>query len=587
MIEGLIISLSNPLPNMRVQVPTSVNVKELVSQLDLSRTLKENTKNRIYFFLSRIVSTNDNYELYKDNDGFRNVSSVYMRNVIGKEQYKDILDLLKNPADPIIESNNSFQCPQSDGENGFCKGYRLTEKYNTGEIIYKSLPRKFREKIKRHTKKVAEEYLIDVDYQFLLDQFEHHKFTFTPSVYNYLKAFGNILLSRAENNRYRRTMVLNLIGRWLYEVDKIQELEPWRLLSPKNIRIHSILTNLNSKLRPFLLCDGQPLWLIDVISSHPYTLSTILSDRFISGTGSGFNLRTIYPEIIDELIESGVITRVDTTYHKSGFEYSSMATGTTSSFVSDSSGRYEKDYRSNSYPFKWSVFSDGYEKDYHSNSYPFKWSVLSDKNDKENIDEYCRAPFKSDFYKDFVLKSQVVSDNIEERRQEFKDDMMLIQYDDDKRHRNNIRSIILFNEVYPGVNKWINQMHDSIGNSKFSYLLQRAESYLLLNVVARQFHDKFPTAPLFSIHDALLTHEEYLPDLQRLIQENYRRLTGIDVGSRIKPEKLNLKPKLEDIDEVWRKIRPIRDREKFEKVRDGVFMSNIRRGAEFLEKAIY
>jgi len=137
------------------------------------------------------------------------------------------------------------------------------------------------------------------------------------------------------------------------------------------------------------------------------------------------------------------------------------------------------------------------------------------------------------------------------------------------------------------VNKWINQMHDSIGNSKFSYLLQRAESYLLLNVVARQFHDKYPTAPLFSIHDALLTHEEYLPDLQRLIQENYRRLTGIDVGSRIKPEKLNLKPKLEDIDEVWRKIRPIRDREKFEKVRDGVFMSNIRRGAEFLEKAIY
>lgn len=567
MIEGLIISLSNPLPNMRVQVPTSVNVKELVNQLGLSRTLKENTKNRIYFFLSRIVSTNDNYELYKDNDGFRNVSSVYMRNVIGKEQYKDILDLLMNPTDPIIESNNSWQCPQGDGEKGFCKGYRLTQKYNTGEICFRTLPKKFREKVKRHTKEPTEEYFVDIDYQFLLDQFEHHKFTFTSSVYNYIKAFGSILLSRAENNRYRRTMVLNLIGRWLYEVDKIQELKPWRSVSPKNHRIHSRLANLNSKLRPFLLSDGQPHWMIDVTSSHPYTLATILSDRFLNGTGSGYNLRTIYPDIIDELIESRVITSVDTTYHKGGFKYNSMATGTTSSFVSDSSGRYEKDYCSNSYPFKWSVFSD--------------------KNDKENLDEYCRAPFKSDFYKDFVLKLQVVSDNIEERRQEFKDNMMLIQFDDDKRHRNSIRSIILFNEVYPGVNKWINQIHDSIGNSKFSYLLQRAESYLLLNVVARQFHDKYPTAPLFSIHDALLTHEEYLPDLERLIQENYLRLTGIDVGLKIKLEKPSPEPKLEDIDEVWKKIRPIRDREKFEKVRDGVFMSNIRRGAEFLEKTIY
>ncbi len=306
----------------------------------------------------------------------------------------------------------------------------------------------------------------------------------------------------------------------------------------------------------------------------------------MTGTGSGYNLRTIYPEIIDELIESRVITSLNTTYQKSGFEYSSMVTGTTSSFVSDFSDGYEKDYPS-SYPFMWSVFSDGYEKDYHSNSYPFMWSVFFDKNDKENIDEYCRAPFKSDFYKDFVLKSEVVSDNIEERRQEFKDNMMLIQFDVNKRHRNSIRSIILFNEVYPGVNKWINQIHDSIGNSKFSYLLQRAESYLLLNVVARQFHDKYPTVPLFSIHDALLTHEEYLPDLERLIQENYLRLTGIDVGVKIKPEEPNPEPKLDDIDEVWRKIRPIRDRKKFENVRAGVFTSNIKRGMEFLGENIY
>ena len=104
-------------------MPASVNVKDLVSLLGLSPTRSENIKNRIYYFLSRIVSTNDNFELYQKNNGFINISSKYMRNVIGKEDYNYILDLLSAPTDPIIESNNSWQSPQSDGDVGFCKGY--------------------------------------------------------------------------------------------------------------------------------------------------------------------------------------------------------------------------------------------------------------------------------------------------------------------------------------------------------------------------------------------------------------------------------------------------------------------------------
>lgn len=550
---------------MRVQVPASVNVKELVSQLDLSSTLKENTKNRIYFFLSRIVSTNDNFELYQENDGFRNVSSVYMRNVIGREHYKFILDLLSDPTDPIIESNNSWHSSQGDGDFGFCKGYRLTQKYNTGEICYKTLPRNFRKKIEKHTKDVSEQFLVDVDYQFLLDQFKSNKFTFIPSVYNYIKEFGNILLSRVEHkNKYRRIMVLNLIGRWLNEVDKIQELEPWRSVSPKNHRVHSSLTNLNSKLRPFLLCGGQPLWMIDITASQPYILSTLLSDRFLNGIGEGYNLRTIYPEIIDELIGSGVLISMDTTYQENEFEYCSMITGKTSSFVSD--------------------FTGGYGKEPHSYTPPFMWSVFSDEIDKKSIDKYRSVPYKIDFYKDFILKSQCVPRNIEEQRQELKDDMMLVLFDDNWKHRNSIQSIIMFDEEYPGVNKWITQMHDSIGSSKLAYLLQRAESYLVLNVVSRQFHDKYPLAPLYSLHDAVLTYEKYLPDLERMILESFYSLTGIDVGLKSKPKKPNPEPKLEDVDEVWREIRPVRDRKKFEKVRAGVFTSNIKRGADFLEE---
>lgn len=130
-------------------------------------------------------------------------------------------------------------------------------------------------------------------------------------------------------------------------------------------------------------------------------------------------------------------------------------------------------------------------------------------------------------------------------------------------------------------------MHDTVGKSKLSYLLQRSESYLVLNVVSRLFHEKYPSAPLFSIHDAIYTYPEYMPDLHRMILESFYSFTGIRVGAKIKSEIPNPEPKLEDVDEVWREIRTVRDHKKFEKVRDGVFMSNIRRGAEFLEKTIY
>ncbi len=491
-----------------------------------------------------------------------------MRNVIGKEDYNYILDLLSDPTDPIIESNNSWQSPQSDGDVGFCKGYRLTQKYNTGEICYKTLPRKFRERIQRHTKDISEQCFVDFDYQFLLDQFESHKFTFTPSVYNYILKFGNTLLSRVEkNNKYQRKMVLNLIGRWLYEVERIQESEPWRSVSLKNLRTHSSLTNLNSKLRPFLLCDGQLLWMIDVIASQPYILSTVLSDRFINGTGEGYNLRTIYPEIIDELIDNGILMSLDTTFQENGFEYGSTITGKTSSYyVSNDTG--------------------GNGKETHSLSFPFMWSLFSDKVDKESIDKYRRAPFKEDFYKDLILKSNNVSENIDEQREVLKNNMMYILFDDNKYHRNNAWSMLMFYEEYPGVNKWITRMHDSVGKSKLSYLLQRAESYLVLNGVARQFHEKFPSAPIFTIHDAIYTYPEYLPDLHRMIQEDFYSITGIDVGVKIKPEKPNPEPKLKDVDEVWGEIRPVRNQDKFEEVRNGVFSINIDRGAEFLKRSM-
>lgn len=137
--------------------------------------------------------------------------------------------------------------------------------------------------------------------------------------------------------------------------------------------------------------------------------------------------------------------------------------------------------------------------------------------------------------------------------------------------------------VYPGVDKWIEWILKTIGKSKFSLLLQRAESYLVLDVVCREFIQRYPSVPVFTIHDAVLTYEEYLPDLQKRLLERFQEITGVKVGIKNKSEKPNPEPTQKDIDKAWSKISRITTREKFKKKFNGVFVSNIERGSAFLK----
>jgi hypothetical protein len=134
---------------MRVAVPASVNVKLLLAPLNLSPTVFENHKNRLYYILSKIVIHNDNLELYKLKDFFRFVSSDKMKKVNGAKEYYFLLnEILLNKEDPIIESNKSYSNLKG---KSFPKAFRLKKKYATGDVVFKQLNKKFADRVKRHT----------------------------------------------------------------------------------------------------------------------------------------------------------------------------------------------------------------------------------------------------------------------------------------------------------------------------------------------------------------------------------------------------------------------------------------------------
>jgi hypothetical protein len=518
---------------MTIIIPTSVDVKAMVAGLNVSPTKAKGLEMRTNYFLSQVMTTNENWKLNKYNNFYRNICSKTMKLIIGDEYY-GILELLTGGNDPVVESDESYSNFSSYDQ--YCKGYRLTARYNTGEYVYRELPRKFSDKIIKYLPKDAETLRMTERYNFLLEQYQTHPLTVNPYIYTYLSNFGRQLLERVEDdNLYQKNMIYNLIGRWLYYVEKIEHGELNPMVAGTNHRLNSVFTNIPKRLRGFIECEGKPLYSVDLSASQPYILSGVLDSRFFLDTDDGFNLFSIYNEVYNLLVDNGYLISVP------------------------------------SYP--------------NSGMYPFMWSVFFTPKELNSILEYQQIPFLNDYYRYVISKGfnyQLTEQELLEKRTEFKKSTMYILFDDHRGHRIVNQQVRLFKQVYPGVNKWLELSHKVIGKREFSLVMQRCESWLLLQNVCRKFLDQHPDIPLYTIHDGLFTYKEYTQDLSSLILTICSEFVGVEPGLKIEPPRLEIYPRQQDVDEEWVEIKPINSQDRFEKIRGGVFSANIVRGRDFV-----
>lgn len=521
---------------LTIIIPTSVDVKAMVAGLNVSPTKAKGLEMRTNYFLSQVMTTNENWKLNKSNNFYRNICSKTIKLIIGDDYY-GILELLTGGEDPVVESDESYS--NFSTYDQYCKGYRLTAKYNTGEYAYRELPSKFSSKVLKYLPEDAETVRMTERYSFLLVQYQKHPLTVNSSIYTYLSNFGRQLLERVEDdNQYQKNMIYNLIGRWLYYVEKIENGELKPMVAGTNHRLNSVFTNLPKRLRGFIECEGKPLYSVDLSASQPYILSKVIDSRFFHDTSKGFNLFSIYKEVYNHLIDNGYLISVPP------------------------------------YP--------------NSGMYPFMWSVFFTPKELNSILEYQQIPFLNDYYRYVISKGynyQLTEQELLDKRTEFKKSTMYILFDDNKGHRLVNQQVRLFKYVYPGVNKWLELSHKVIGNREFSIVMQRCESWLLLNKVCREFLNQHPNIPLFTIHDGLYTYWEYTKDLTRLILTLCSEFVGVEPGLKIEPPRLEIYPCQQDVDEEWVEFKPINSQDRFEKIRGGVFSSNIARGKVFIKSS--
>ena len=169
----------------------------MVAGLNVSPTKAKGLEMRTNYFLSQVMTTNENWKLNKDNNFYRNICSKTMKLIIGDDYYC-ILELLTGGNDPVVESDESYSNFSSFDQ--YCKGYRLTTKYNTGEYAYRELPSKFSSKVLKYLPEDAETVRMTERYSFLLDQYQNHRLELNPSIYEFISNFGRQLLERVDDD---------------------------------------------------------------------------------------------------------------------------------------------------------------------------------------------------------------------------------------------------------------------------------------------------------------------------------------------------------------------------------------------------
>jgi hypothetical protein len=350
-------------------------------------------------------------------------------------------------------------------------------------------------------------------YQFLLDKYESD-ITIDTEAMDYVNTLKLLLLekvSKFDGDKEEMTNRINdNIKDMKSKIRSIQNKKFRQSVSKSNHRLISVITNLKKELRYYIRINGNRLVEVDMKSSQPYILGSILTDRFFSGdTSIDYSLNRIYPQLynlFDDIVynpTSGVISEI--------------------------------------------------EKSIYNNKKGFpKYFMSGGLDNCPEVQSYRNLPFKDGFYSHFnfsYLKGDFET-------QKVKDDIMLVLNLKELEKRKHIELIQQFKIHFPNINSFLESVNSlNVFKAAVAKLLQRSESYLFLLVGCKAVNEQLPNVPFLTIHDSILIEEQYSETTKRILEESITNSTQLEAGMSIKKPKNPIENINEIADLAWIKLK--------------------------------
>ena len=174
------------------------------------------------------------------------------------------------------------------------------------------------------------------------------------------------------------------------------------------------------------------------------------------------------------------------------------------------------------------------------------------KNKQVGINHFRSIPFHNDFYS-HVLKTELNRAPTAEERERMKMKTMQFLFfnNSDGRKKKELGYLV---RQYPEVNLFVTQCLNVIGPRNFARFLQKSESYLVIDNIAKEFHSTHPDAPLYTIHDSILTTKEFSNGVYDVMDIKLHELTRIKPGLSMESFLMNTIPNFSDVKRIYSKV---------------------------------
>lgn len=397
-------------------------------------------------------------------EDYQSVSSRKFKIVRNYRQYIDYLIGLN-----IIQANEHYIVGKRS------KGYRISEnyrgKFRKDQITDFSLLRKvMNEPIKHHSVR-------GLNY---LNKWFNEKLTIDESLMldfnyeEYMVKMSNKKLWDFDKLKKKYKQPYNQYKHAFFCIDKVSQ-GHFNIKRDNSVgRYHSVLTNMRALTRNAIMYNGEGLVSIDIKNSQPY-LSILLLDYFFWSSICDFKKG-----------EKKINKKVKAKNQYNSLLFKSIPLKLTKQLTNIMCCKIT------------SILSKSRDSGYSS--------IVA----QGRLYEYLEESFKTNlFLTNFT-------------RKEIKDEVFRMLF---SANRYSSETKKLFSIIFPEVHE-VFTVIKSKEKKLLPCLLQAIESYLVIDVIAKRISKEYPYAPIFSIHDSIVTTEKYVTSVRQIMKEELSLVVG-------------------------------------------------------------
>lgn len=488
----------------KVEIPEGLPFDSLLRRCGAKRKDALENDKAGFMFILHVLTQMTYYRKYRDfyeEHGGYPIHSTILNSLIGK-RYTYLLDILE--AEGVIERSTSYS------PGNFSKVMRLKDGYATRGTVWRSLPASC--SVTNRIKAVKEESynknqtaLSQLGY--ITKWFDTSRLLIDTGKAHALIEYYRVKLAVLSQERQSGSKSLDALNAritmrvngMINTIHRLQQSGFELKRTGKDKRLHSTLTNTKKALRRLYTFDGKPLVSIDIKASQPYFLTQLLKPESWKKNGL---VQTVFPELYKKVSKTSIQQHLLSLLMFGG----SAETLTGQEFLVESLAS-------------------------------FNW--------------------ENDFYQSLVDRANLEGlSTIFPNRSEAKKKTMLILFND-AWYAEKDEAFQLFAKWYPKEAALISFLKNLTRSEKeagvdtpmnyLPVLLQRIESYFVLEHVCKLISLRYPDAPILPVHDCILTVPEYKDAFKQVIEEALIRLTGVIPGLTVEEYTDNLEDGMIDV----------------------------------------